>query len=116
MTDRGMEEFKDQEREINNEANGENGGCGRMKLCLIYLYFSAWHLLYAMPSTAQAMFGWMFCWNNDMTLLDDGIYEGQNLVGKNYEVKSKQEYIKFFIFPQMQFCFLYRMDPHLFFG
>lgn len=40
-----------------------------------------------------------------MTLLDNGVYEGQNLVGKNYEVKSKQKYIKFFFFPQMQSYF-----------
>lgn len=31
-----------------------------------------------------------------MTFLHDGIYEGQNLVQKNYEVKSKQKYVKFY--------------------
>ena len=34
--------------------------------------------------------------NTDMTLLGDGIYEGQNLVEKNYEVKSKQKHIREF--------------------
>lgn len=79
MTGRGMEESKDQEKEINNEVNRENGGCGKINLPL---FFCLTPPLYNAQHSPKSCLGGWFCWNNDMMvfmkarILDDGIYEG----------------------------------------